>query len=187
MARHPAQVETEIKLRVRRPSTLKRRLAALGYVILKPRVLEVNIVFDTPSGALRQNGKLLRLRQAGTFSTITFKGPLASGPYKSREEIEANVAAAPAMQLILRGLGFAPVFRYEKYRTEYAKPRQTGIIMFDHTPIGDFVELEGAPRWIDGAARALGYSPADYITASYGALYVQHCRDSGVEPGHMVF
>jgi adenylate cyclase class 2 len=91
------------------------------------------------------------------------------------------------MQLVLERLGFGPVFRYEKYRTEYARPRQAGIIMFDQTPIGDFLELEGSPRWIDRAARALGYSQADYLTASYGSLYFQHCASAGVEPGNMTF
>jgi len=162
-------------------------LSQLGYVIVKPRVLEVNIVFDTPSAVLRRESKLLRLRQAGRTGIITFKGPPAPGPYKSREEIEAGVSDGPGMQLVLERLGFAPVFRYEKYRTEYARPRQAGVIMLDQTPIGNFLELEGSPRWIDSAARALGYSQADYLTASYGALYLQHCRDSGATPVHMTF
>ena len=59
--------------------------------------------------------------------------------------------------------------------------------MLDETPIGDFLELEGPPRWIARAARALGRSPADYITASYGSLYLQHCQAKGVKPSHMVF
>jgi adenylate cyclase class 2 len=59
--------------------------------------------------------------------------------------------------------------------------------MLDQTPIGDFLELEGSPAWIDRTACALGYSPDDYITASYGALYLARCQARGVEPGHMVF
>ena len=187
MARHSSRFETEIKLRVESPARLKRRLARLGFSVVKRRVLEINIVFDTPSGAVRREGKLLRLRQAGSRGTITFKGPPAAGRYKFREEIESDLADGAAMQLILERLGYAPVFRYEKYRTEYAQPRQTGRAMLDQTPIGDFLELEGSPGWIDRTARALGYAPADYITASYGALYLVRCQARGVEPSHMVF
>ena len=61
------------------------------------------------------------------------------------------------------------------------------VVMLDQTPIGDFLELEGAPRWIDRTARTLGFSSADYITASYGRLYLDYCVENGVEPGNMVF
>src|SRR5260370_268668 len=186
MARRSSHAETEIKLRVDHPASLKRRLVRLGFSVSKRRVLEINLVFDTPSGALLRELKLLRLRQAGSLGTITFKGPPAPSRYKSREEIESGLTGA-AMRLILERLGYAPVFRYEKYRTEYAQARQAGRAMLDQTPIGDFLELEGSPGWIDRTARALGYSAADYITASYGGLYLASCQARGVEPGHMVF
>ena len=135
-------------------------------------MFEVNTIFDTPSGTLRFQRKLLRLRQAGGGHTITFKGPPTTGAYKSREEIESGVCDAASMRLILEGLEYISVFRYEKYRTEYAKPRENGLVMLDQPPIGDFLELERPPRWIDRTARALGRSPANYITASCGSLYL---------------
>ena len=104
----------------------------------------------------------MRLRQAGGGHTITFKGPPTTGAYKSREEIESGVCDAASMRLILEGLEYISVFRYEKYRTEYAKPRENGLVMLDQPPIGDFLELERPPRWIDRTARALGRSPANY-------------------------
>jgi adenylate cyclase class 2 len=57
----------------------------------------------------------------------------------------------------------------------------------DETPIGVYMELEGSPRWIDRAARRLGFSERDYITASYGRLYLEWCAAQKIEPGHMVF
>jgi adenylate cyclase class 2 len=59
--------------------------------------------------------------------------------------------------------------------------------MLDQTPIGDFLELEGAAQWIDRTARTLGFSPADYITVSYGRLYLEYCEAKGVDPRNMVF
>jgi adenylate cyclase class 2 len=180
-------VETEIKLRLVRAAATRRLLGRLGFEVAKRRVFEINLVFDTPSGALRRQRKLLRLRQAGDVRTITFKGPPVASRHKSRQEVESGFADMAAMRRILEGLGFSLVFRYEKYRTEYQGSDRGGVVMFDRTPIGDYLELEGGARWIDRTARALGYSPADYITVSYGRLYLEYCEAKGVPPGNMVF
>jgi len=179
--------ETEVKLKLDGAVASKRRLARLGFSVTARRVLEINTIFDTPDSLLRRSQKLLRLREAGARCTLTYKGPQSAGRYKSREEIESVFTDAASTRAILERLGFVPVFRYEKYRTEFAKPRQAGSVMLDETPIGDYLELEGSPAWIDRTARALGRSPADYITASYGALYLADCQAKGVEPRHMVF
>lgn len=182
------ELETEIKLRVGNVASVTRLLTSLGFSIKKARVLEVNFVFDTPDGALRRERKLLRLRQAGGSYSITFKGPPMAGErHKSRSEAESGFDDFAQMTAILEGLGFAPVFRYEKYRTEYSSSDQSGVVMLDETPIGDFLELEGRPEWIDATARMLGFSAVNYITASYGQLYVDRCREQGVEPANMVF
>jgi adenylate cyclase class 2 len=180
-------LETEIKLAIDSAAGARRLLGRLGFSIVKPRVLEINTIFDTASGALRSGRKLLRLRKAGHRHTLAFKGPPVSSRYKSREELESEFSDPASMRRILERLGYAPVFRYEKYRTEYAGPDPAGAVMLDETPIGPFLELEGGPRWIDRTARALGFSRAGYITASYGKLYLEHCQARGVEPANMVF
>jgi adenylate cyclase, class 2 len=180
-------IETEVKLRVGDRAAIRRQLGKLGFRVANRRTLEINTVFDTPAGSLRRERKLLRLRVAGGRCILAFKGPPSVSRYKSREEIESRVEDAEALRGVLQGLGYAPVFRYEKYRTEYTRGGEPGHAMLDETPIGDFLELEGAPRWIDRAARELERSPADYITASYGALYQQYCLIQGVKSGNMVF
>jgi adenylate cyclase class 2 len=180
-------LETEIKLQIDSAAHARRLLGGLGFSIVKPRVLEVNIIFDTPGGVLRSGRKLLRLRKAGARHTIAFKGPPVSNRYKSREEVESEFGDPAAMRRILERLGYAAVFRYEKYRTEYAEAERTGAVMLDETPIGVFLELEGGARWIDRTARALGFSRREYITASYGRLYMERRRSIGVDPDNMVF
>jgi adenylate cyclase, class 2 len=180
-------LETEIKLELDDPVSVKRRLAKLGFSVARRRVLEINTVFDTPASVLLRGRKLLRLRRAGSQHTLTFKGPPVASRYKSREEIETSFTDDKAVRLILERLGYEPVFCYEKYRTEFTRPGHVGAVMLDETPIGYFLELEGSPRWIERTARALGKSPAEYITASYGTLYREHCRTNGVTPGNMVF
>jgi adenylate cyclase class 2 len=182
-----SNLEIEIKLRIDSVAATRGLLRRLGFSIVKPRVFEINTIFDTASGTLRNGRKLLRLREAGHRHMLTFKGPPHSGRYKSREELESAFSDPASMRRILERLGYAPVFRYEKYRTEYASADQAGAVMLDETPIGAFLEVEGRPPWIERTARALGFLPGDYVTASYGRLYLDHCRAKGVEPTDMVF
>lgn len=179
--------EIEIKLAITDPAGARRRLRAEGFRVHRGRVFESNTVFDTPELTMRAASLLLRVRQAGRISTLTFKGPPLPAKHKTREELELEISSAGTMAAIVERLGFRPVFRYEKYRTEFRRPGSSGTVTLDETPIGWYLELEGAPRWIDQTARELGFSEGDYITASYGALYQQWRPSRGVKPADMVF
>jgi adenylate cyclase class 2 len=191
--RHQIPHEVEIKLKVEDPRAFKKRLKECGFVLIERRHFESNIVFDFHDLRLRRSRYLLRLRTEVGRHLLTFKGPpKASDTYKIRTEIETNVEDAVALQQIVEVLGLRPVFRYEKYRTAYAeehrrKVETSPLLVFDETPIGRYIELEGPARWIDRVARRLGYQKRDYITVSYAALYLDHCRQNGIKPGDMVF
>jgi adenylate cyclase class 2 len=180
-------LEIEIKLRVASARSARRMLKAAGFDRLGPRVLEDNEVFDTAGFKLRRSGVLLRVRTAGNGCALTYKGPAAPGRYKSRQELEIMLSQPRTATLILGKLGFRRVFRYQKYRTTYVRERARGMVTLDETPIGCFLEIEGAPRWIDRTARALGFRESDYITASYGGLYLEFCQAHGRTPHDMVF
>lgn len=179
--------ETEVKIRLESASGMPARLGTAGFKVSEARVFESNTLFDTKDRRLARDGMLLRLRTAGDKAVITWKGPEAPGPHKSRPEVETTLGSAEAAQQIFAHIGFDPGFRYEKYRTEFAQPDERGTVTLDETPIGDFLELEGPGEWIDSTAAALGFSPADYVLASYGRLYLADCERRGVEPGDMVF
>jgi adenylate cyclase class 2 len=118
---------------------------------------------------------------------VTWKGPGVAGPHKSRPELETTLGSADTLAEILKQLGYQRTFRYEKYRTEYQKGQQHSVVTLDETPIGDFMEIEGEPGWIDATAGQLGFSQDDYILESYGSLYLEHCKKLGMQPGDMVF
>ena len=59
--------------------------------------------------------------------------------------------------------------------------------MLDHTPIGDIAEIEGKARWIDRTARALGVDTKNYITKSYGELFLDWKRSTGCKAENMTF
>jgi adenylate cyclase class 2 len=184
----PASQEIEIKLAVADAASARQLLRRVGFRISRPRVFEANTVFDTADLTLRNHGRLLRLRLAGRDATLTYKGTPLPGPHKRREEIECRVQEAEVMAVLLSRIGFTPMFRYEKYRTEFREPGTSGCeVVVDETPIGVYLELEGPPRWIDQTARRLGFRKSDYITASYGSLYFAWCEQRGEPPGHMVF
>ncbi len=185
--------ETEIKLAVRDAREIRWRLAELGFRPVRGRHFESNYLYDFPDLRLRKSRCLIRIRFAGDKGLLTFKGaPVGSRDYKIRREVETFVEDGHQLAEILLQLGLRQVFCYEKFRTIYA-PRgkrdaeEAPHVVFDETPIGNYLELEGPQRWIDEVARQLGFSRRDYITESYAALYRRKCQLQGKTPKDMVF
>jgi predicted adenylyl cyclase CyaB len=207
--------EIEIKLPVADVPALRRRLNQLNARLTSPRTHEFNTLYDTPKKNLARRGQLIRIRveqpasrngrkhrPPPTEAVLTYKGPAqrASGGrptidrtkkkdrYKVREEIEITISDGEQMSRILTALGLRPLFQYEKFRTTYALPRLRDLkIEFDETPIGTFLELEGSRSAIDRVARLLGYAPSQYITETYGDLYIAESRARGYKPANMLF
>ncbi len=165
-------LEVEVKLPIRSLPALRAQLETLDWTPGE-RLLERNTVYDSPDRALESAGKLLRVRETGDRAILTVKLPIAEeGPHKVREEHNLD-GPRPTLERIVEGLGFKPEWRYEKRRTRYRKPGEPGVIELDETPIGDFLELEGPPEWIDATATALGFEEADYVAATYRDLFVE--------------
>ncbi len=182
------KLEIEIKLRLPEKLTkIRQTLGKLGFRVTKPRALESNILFDNSKRNLRKHGMIVRIRRMSGHRVLTYKGPSKTGRYKKRQEIEFDLPDNARLEAIFTHMGFHPVFRYEKYRAEYSKPRGLGKVLVDETPIGNYLELEGPPRWIDQTARLLGFTHADYITRSYGYLYLAYCRERRIRPKDMLF
>lgn len=162
-----------------------------GALARKGKLLRIRVErpAERPMTRTRRLAKASRARQNSQAALLTFKGPVraerSSKPrggrrYKIREEREVRVADAALLVGILEALGLRPSFRYEKYRSTYRLPGLAGVTLdLDETPIGDFLEAEGNRAAIDRAAALLGYLPADYITKSYGRLFLDETRRSG--------
>jgi adenylate cyclase class 2 len=181
-------IETEVKIAVGTADATRELLRSRGFHETVSRRFEMNTLYDTPEARLRQRSMLLRVREVGGDCIITWKGPGKQSAYKSRPEVETSAGSAEKLGRILNEIGFQPVFRYEKFRTEYKSSADApGGVTLDETPIGNFLELEGPGDWIDSTATALGFSPGDYILESYGRLYIADCQRRGIEPGNMTF
>jgi len=179
--------EIEVKLRFESPQEARSRLLRVGAVESVARAFEDNVLFDRPDDPLRSARKALRLRRVGGRAIVTFKGPVAGKHrHKVRVEHETDVADGDATERILRALGFAPHWRYQKYRTEFDIDDQLHACL-DETPLGCFVELEGAPEAIDRTAERLGFGIDDYVTASYRKLLELEAERRGEQPWDLVF
>jgi adenylate cyclase class 2 len=179
--------ETEIKLPLNDAETGQSLLERAGFRVTRARVFETNIVLDSPDDRMRRNGMLLRLRESGGAAVLTYKGSSVPSRHKVREEIEVGVSSAADVRALFQRLGYSAAWRYDKFRTEFRREGAQGHACLDETPIGVFLELEGAPDWIDATARELGFSERDYILRSYAALYFARRREAGLEAGDMVF
>jgi len=163
--------EIEIKFRVADARGLERKLRAAGFRLVTPRTHEMNTLYDLPGEVLRSRRELLRLRQYGSEWTLTHKSGSRQARHSSRVELETTVEDGKKMDAILRALGYAPSFRYEKFRAEWTQDK--GKVVVDKTPIGNFAEIEGPSRWIDAIAKKLGVNRKEYITKNYATLFAE--------------
>jgi adenylate cyclase class 2 len=195
--------EIEIKLRIKDIPEILRKIKSLS-AQPRPRVRELNTLYDTPTSDLRRRDMLLRLRIETSTShnasatrservILTSKSPpqipranQRPTRYKIRAEREQLVPQSSRQwTAALITLGFRPTFRYEKFRTTFRRPYLH--LDLDETPAGTFLEVEGKPQAIDSAARALGFSRKAYLRATYWDLYAADCRRRGTTPKNMLF
>ncbi len=189
--------EIEIKFRIENLPALIKALKEAGFKQITRSTHEMNSLYDLPGQKLRKRGEMLRLRKYGDTWVLTHKGKptLAhrtrkdgapkAGRHKVRAELETRVENGQQMDAILRTLGFTPTCRYEKYRAEWSDG--TGHVVLDETPIGNFGEIEGQPRWIDRTARALGIGRGDYITQTYAPMFFAWKRRTHSAATEMTF
>ena len=206
--------EIELKFPVPDLARLQARLPQLGFQLDTPRTFEQNTLYDTPGRTLRLSKQILRLREYGGIWTVTHKrqpNACAGGDparYKIRLETETRIDDGPALAAIFQQLGYEPVFRYEKFRTEWSQltPAINGPLfsnaaldaevpsaaprshlVLDETPIGDYAELEGPPAWIDSTLATLNVDPAACITTSYGRLFLDWKARSASQAENLTF
>ena len=179
------QREIEIKFRVKDLRALSRNLRDAGFRLETPQTHELNTLYDLPGQVLRGRKELLRLREYGKSWKLTHKSGGKVGRHSSRRELETALSDGKKMDLILRALGYSPSFRYEKFRGEWTDGK--GQVVVDHTPIGDFCEIEGPARWIDATAKKLGVEQEDYITKNYATLFAEWKQENNSPASEMTF
>jgi adenylate cyclase class 2 len=177
--------EVEIKFAIPDLQEIRSQLKSQSFREVTPRTHEMNTLYDRPLRPLRRRGEILRIREFGDTWKVTHKSKGKEGRHKTRKETETTVADGKQLAQIFETLGFKPAFRYEKFRSEWTDG--TGHVVLDETPIGNFGEIEGPPRWIDRVAKTLGITRDLYITKSYTELFYDWKRRSRARAKNMTF
>ena len=161
--------EVEVKLHTPDLAVVQQALEAAGATLIKPRVFERNLRYDSPDGALTAGGMVLRLRQDEAVK-LTYKADasMARG-IVSRFEAETEVSDFAAMDVILRRLGYDVALIYEKYRTTYEL--DGAEIVLDELPYGNFTEIEGDAEMIERVIATLGLGGYRRMTGSYVDIF----------------
>ena len=176
-------IERELKFADVDHDSLRTRLQDLQAELQGPSTFEDNWIFDR-DGELVDAGSFLRLRADRNGSRLTFKGPASfEGRAKVRTEIETGVGNMEAARGIVEALGYRLIHRYQKYREEWRLG--SILIALDHTPIGDFAEVEGQD--CEKVARRCGLDPSEAERRNYLRLYADHLKDHPDLPANMVF
>jgi adenylate cyclase class 2 len=171
-------IETEIKIPVAELEPIRRRLVAEGAEQIQPCSRERNTLFDLPGATLAGSGQALRLRSYAGEWLLTFKGTAHyQGDIKQRQELETRIGDGEVMAAILDRLGLSPSVRYEKDRELWRLDEV--VVALDHTPIGDFVELEGSQERLLPLARRLGLDPEAAVKGSYLSLWATYRQEHG--------
>jgi adenylate cyclase class 2 len=188
--------EVEIKLPVDDVSLLLD--SGLSVEKISARRFEDNWVYKLPDGKLRK-GQYLRVRYVGDGNgsgrrhqgVLTYKGKARresaaskrmNKGKKVREEIETVVGQPAKVAKIFKRLGLTRSFRYQRYRTVYRIALDDGqvlLAMFDETPIGNFLELEGESASIETVAERLGFPSSAFIAESYVEIQIKRCAARG--------
>jgi adenylate cyclase class 2 len=166
-------LEVEVKFFMPDLAAFRERLPAAGAELIKSRIYERNVRFDTADERLYKELSLLRLRQ-DTAVTLTYKGTpenLPESEAKVREELEVQVSDFDTLSEIFQRLGFAPLQVYEKYRETFQW--QDVEIVLDELPYGNFIELEGDEGGIKTAVSHLNLNWQDRIVDNYLGLMAQ--------------
>jgi adenylate cyclase class 2 len=181
--------EIELKFTVRDTNALRRSIESLGFTLITERTFESNTLYDTSDRQLRARKQILRLRNYGDRCTLTHKRQSDQNDvderYKTRIETESLIEDCAALAEVFHQLGYEPVFRYEKYRTEWEL--DLGHLVVDETPIGIWAELEGPTEWIDTMLDRLGIPPELCSTDSYGKLFLRWKEQTGSPADNLTF
>lgn len=179
----PAAVERELKFAAVDLDALRERLEALEAEKQAASAFEENWIFDK-DGELAAAGTILRLRVDRRGARVTYKGPARfDGSVKVRVEHETGVTDVAAFRRLLEALGYLPLRCYQKYREEWRLGSIT--IALDHTPIGDFAEVEG--EGCETVARRLNLDLGHIERRNYLRLYEDYLKEHPDAPRDMVF
>lgn len=180
-------IEVEIKLAVKDPEDLKKKLLENGFQRGKI-VREEDVYFNSDHHDFRKRDEALRIRsvrnlESGKEQTLlTFKGPKIDQVSMTRKELETGIESLPVMREVLMNLGFDKQYPVIKTRAYYEKENLTACV--DQVErLGDFLELEvlveeetgkeSALLFIEETLKHLGHDLKETTRTSYLTMLME--------------
>jgi adenylate cyclase class 2 len=150
---------------------------------------EADQYFNAPDRDFAHTDEAFRLRRIGPKNMLTYKGPKAAGPVKTRTEIEVPIAEGPVaaeeMSRLLVHLGYRPVAVVHKRRRIFHLRRDgfaLEVCLDEVTEVGQFVEVEivtppehktEAEKVLQATAAELGLDMDHLIRRSYLGMLME--------------
>ncbi|HZM85994.1 MAG TPA: class IV adenylate cyclase [Blastocatellia bacterium] len=186
------ELNLEIEVKLACDDLDRFRKAGLPLTLETPRHFEDNWLLDLLDQSLLKQGAALRVRSVDGKGTLTYKGVVKQtheSRLKVREEIETAVDEPERVIELFERLGYRRSFRYQKYRTGYSVPLGGRVlkVLFDETPIGSFIEIEGDENSVLKALDTAGFSTGDIIRESYPELQAARCKALGIPLEDLIF
>ena len=160
--------------------------AGCGFRMETARTHEMNTLYDLPGEKSAE--------AEGTASLAEY-GYVMDAHSQERSQDDAATAAAwnwkpasPTAKRWMQSCERWDIHRHFAMRNFARSGRDgKGQVVVDETPIGNFCEIEGPPRWIDATAKKLDVSSADYITKNYATLFSEWKQETKSSAREMTF
>lgn len=172
-------MEVELKARARKDE--EARLKSAG-AKKKSTVVQKDTIYDKPNEELRKKGVTLRVREENGKVILTFKKQKKRAvSTKALEEIELRVT--PSIHILLQGLGYNPVMKREKIRSEYLLNNIT-VCLDKVKGLGTWLEFEAfgqegpCRKKIVETAAMLGIKESSLTCYSYNRMQRQKLNKS---------
>lgn len=113
--------------------------------------------YDTEAGDITNKKNMLRLREVGSKSELTYKdGKIKNKDFLIYEEIESLVGNFQAIDTILKKLGFKLIIERQKNRKSFLL-NSLKVEIHQYPKIPAWLELEGEKEAIYNMLEKLGY------------------------------
>jgi len=184
------KVEIEAKIKVESLEKVAGQLEGLG-AVHEHREYHFDSYFVDAGSVLTRGDRGLRLRQLTVgdkvTAIVTYKGPREQTRFKSRREIEVEVADIEAMAVLLEELGFRKRLAFEK-RRDLWRLNDCEVCLDELPLLGSFVEVEGPGECeIDGVLSKLGLAGASHISEGYSRLMRDRIFELGLDKHEILF
>ena len=175
----------EIELKVLEIDVKKiiKKLVSLGAKKILSKTFFVEKAFDLEDKRITKNNNLLRLRQEGKKTYLTYKYKENKGKiFRMADETEVEVSNFTDVEQILKLIGFNCYRVREKWRTTY-EIDQVKVEVDQYPKIPIYLEFEGSIKGIKKVLRVLEID----IKIATPMTATQVIRHYGFDPNNLKF